>query len=130
MILLDTDVCVELLRGNKNVLKRIDKCNDDIGISFITVGELFYGVYKSKYIENNLSLLEEFILSVTIIESNYQIMKEFGIIKSKLYKQKTMITDADIMIAATCIITCEKLITGNIRHYNRIDGLIIEDWIH
>jgi len=130
MILLDTDVCVELLRGNKNVLKRIDKCNDDIGISFITVGELFYGVYKSKYIENNLSLLEEFILSVTIIESNYQIMKEFGIIKSKLYKQKTMITDADIMIAATCIVTCEKLITGNIRHYNRIDGLIIEDWIH
>ena len=81
MILLDTDVCVELLRGNKNVLKRIDKCNNDIGISFITVGELFYGVYKSKYIENNLSLLEEFILSVTIIESNYQIMKEFGIIK-------------------------------------------------
>lgn len=54
----------------------------------------------------------------------------FGIIKSKLYKQKTMITDADIMIAATCIVTCEKLITGNIRHYNRIDGLIIEDWIH
>jgi len=41
-----------------------------------------------------------------------------------------MITDADIMIAATCIVTCEKLITGNIRHYNRIDGLIIEDWIH
>ena len=130
MTLLDTDVCVELLRGNKNVLKRIEKCNDDIGISFITVGELFYGVYKSKYIENNLLLLEEFILSVTIIESNYQIMKEFGIIKSKLYKQKTIITDADIIIAATCIVTCEKLITGNIRHYNRIDGLIIEDWIH
>ena len=47
MILMDTDICIELLRGNVNVIeKRLDH-DEKVAISFMTVAELFYGAEKS-----------------------------------------------------------------------------------
>ena len=127
MILLDTDVCIEMLRGNKNVIQKREKEPDSIGISFLTVGELFYGAYKSTKVEHNLMQIEKFLLTVKIVQSDYDIMKLFGELKSKLFKNN--LPDADIIIAATSISKSRKLITGNIDHFKRIDELKIENWI-
>jgi predicted nucleic acid-binding protein len=129
MILLDTDVCVEILRGNENVVQKRKKENDSIAISFLTEGELFYGAYKSEKIENNLIQIEKFLLTVKTIQSDYDIMKIFGGLKSKLIKNNLLLPDADIIIAATSLSKCKKLVTGNINHFKRIDELKIENWI-
>lgn len=129
MILLDTDVCVEILRGNKNVIHKRRINEDIIAISFMTVAELFYGAEKSNNIEKNYSLVEEFLLTVEIIESDIDILKKFGELKSKLSRVYNLIADADIFIGATALIKCNKLITGNMNHFNRIEGLRLENWI-
>ena len=74
-------------------------------------------------------LIEEFLLTIEIIESDFEIMKRFGEIKAKLQRQNELISDADIIIAATSLEKSERLITGNIAHFKRIDGLKIENWI-
>ena len=53
MTLMDTDVCVELLRGNKRVIEHRRKVTDEVAISFMTMGELFYGAEMSRdrYVE-------------------------------------------------------------------------------
>ena len=73
--------------------------------------------------------VEKFLLTVKIIQSDFDIMRKFGIIKSKLARKNQILADADIIIAATSISKCEKLITGNFEHFKRIDGLKIENWI-
>jgi tRNA(fMet)-specific endonuclease VapC len=129
MILLDTDICIELLRGNKTVIKKRKEELDDVSISFMSVGELFYGVNKSGNVDQNTKLVEMFLLSINVICSDYEIMKRFGLLKNSLYKQKIMLPDADILIASTCFCKCDKLITGNVKHFGRIENLKIQNWI-
>lgn len=129
MILIDTDVCIEILRGNKKVISKRKQYEGIVSISTMTIGELFYGAEKSKSREHNVSLIEEFILTVTVITADIFIMKKFAEIKASLQKRSNLLADADILIGATALTKCEKLITGNKKHFERIENLIIEDWI-
>ena len=47
MILLDTDICIELLRGNAKVIDKRQGYDEKVAISFMSVAELFYGAEKS-----------------------------------------------------------------------------------
>ena len=129
MILLDTDICIEILRGNKLVIEKRLRCDERVAICFMTVGELFYGAERSKYKLKNLNLVDEFILSIDIINTDFGILKKFGELKSNLYEKNIMLPDADILIASTALTKCSKLITGNIKHFNRFENLIVENWI-
>jgi tRNA(fMet)-specific endonuclease VapC len=129
MILIDTDICIELLRGNKKVIQKRIECPDDIGISFMSAAELFYGAEKSGHTEKNKVLVQEFLLSITIIDPDISIAERFGAVKAGLYRDGNMLADADIFIAATALERCDRLITGNTAHFNRIPELRIENWI-
>jgi len=130
MILFDTDVCIEILRGNKKVVNKRKDYNGNITISFFSVAELFYGAEKSSNPIKNKFVVEEFLLSVYILNPDIEILHKFAEIKSSLEKDGVRLPDADIFIAATALSKCEKLITGNIKHFSRVEGLTVEDWIH
>jgi predicted nucleic acid-binding protein len=57
------------------------------------------------------------------------VLQEFGRMKHALETQGIPLADADLFIAATCIKKCTKLITGNMKYYERIPGLKIENWL-
>ena len=128
MILLDTDVCVELLKGNKRILQRRDACEDSVGVSFMTVAELYFGAEKSLDPAKNQEVIEKLLLTVEVVHTNLSILKRFGQIKAELQKQGVPLADADILIGSAAIETSEKLITGNTKHFDRIAGLTLEDW--
>ena len=129
MILFDTDTCIEILRGNKKVIRKRREYPGEVAIGFMTVGELFYGAEASTYPLENKVLVERFIITVSVIHTDLSILKRFGEIKADLKKEKRLIPDADIFIAATAIEKSEALITGNTKHFERISGLQVENWI-
>ena len=129
MILLDTDICIELLRGNPKVIDKRQGYENKVVISFMSVAELFYGAEKSDYVVENTRLIEEFLLTIEVINSDMEILKKFGEIKAKLGSAGNILADADIFIAATTLTKCTMLITGNLNHFRRIEELKIEDWI-
>lgn len=129
MILLDTDICIELLSGNQTVIEKRQTYDDTVAISFMSVAELFYGAEKSYHKMENVSLIDDFLFMVEIINSELEILKKFGEIKTNLGKAENMLADADIFIAATAITKCNMLITGNIKHFKRIEELRVENWI-
>lgn len=129
MILLDTDTCIGILRGYESVLERRKVVNDDIAISFMTVAELYYGAEKSPKPERNYRLVEQFLLTVRVINTNLDILKEFGKLKASLERQGNLLADADLLIAATCLVKCDMLVTGNTKHYDRISGLRLDNWL-
>ena len=129
MILIDTDVCLEILRGNKDVIQRRRATTETVAISFMTVAELYFGAYRSDEPKHNRGLVEKFLLTVQIRHSDNQIQERFGMIKSSLQRDGQTIADADVLIAATALSNTAKLVTGNVRHYERIEGLKIENWM-
>jgi tRNA(fMet)-specific endonuclease VapC len=128
MILLDTDVCIELLKGNKRILQRREQYDDPVGVCFMTIAELYYGAEKSKDPGKNMETIERLLLSVEIVQTDVPILKRFGMIKAQLQKKGEPIADADILIASATLEKAEKLITGNTKHFERIPGLSLESW--
>ena len=128
MIVLDTDVCVEILRRNPVVSARFRANQRDVRIPFMVAAELLYGAEKSGDPDRNREQVEEFLGSVDIVESDENAVRTFGYVKAYLVKAGLAIPDADVLVAATALSRSCPLATGNVRHFSRIWGLQLQDW--
>ena len=128
MVLLDTDVCISLLRGNRKVIEHRKDFAGEVSVSFMNVAELFYGAEKSSNPKKNKAVVEQFLLTVRTINSNRNIMKRFGQLKAQLEQSGSPLADADLFVAAAALENCTHLITGNTKHFSRIEGLNLLNW--
>ena len=128
MIILDTDTCVELLRGNGRVIEQRALTEDEIGVSFMSVAELYYGVERSSQPAQARHAVGALLLTVLVVESDSAIAQRFGQLKTELWRDSMLLPDADLFIAATTLVHGSLLVTGNTRHFERIGGLRLERW--
>ena len=128
MKILDTDICIEILRGNVRVIERRRRTPDAVATTWITACELAYGAAKSRAPESNRTLVEAFLATLPILELDWAAQR-FGRLKADLERAGTLLADADLLIAAIAQARSAGLVTGNRRHYERIPELSIEDWI-
>ena len=129
MKILDTDVCIELLRGNTRVIERRRRTPDAVATTWITACELAYGAAQSRAPEANQALVVAFLATLPILELDWVAAEHFGRLKADLERAGTLLADADLLIAAIALARSAGLVTGNRRHYERIPELSIEDWI-
>jgi tRNA(fMet)-specific endonuclease VapC len=127
--ILDTDTCIEILRGNDAVIARRSAIADDVATTWITAAELFYGAAKSKAPEGNRSLVTQFLSTLQVLGLDDLSVQIFGEAKALLEKRGQRLADADLLIGAIAAARCATVITGNRRHYERIPGVLVEDWI-
>jgi tRNA(fMet)-specific endonuclease VapC len=127
--LLDTDICIYWLKGKNTVKDKIDRVGRSaIAICSITVSELYFGAYNSSRIDKNLIIATNFIQSLPVISLNNETLKKFGQLKAQLRQAGTPIADFDLMIASVAITQDLILVTNNIRHYQRVIGLKLDNW--
>ena len=125
--LFNTDAISELLRPRPlqayvQWLERIPR--DEQFTSAVTVGELFKGAFRSAAKERHLINIEERVLpAVTILPFDLSTARVFGMIRAELEMTGNILPDADLQIAATAIYHDLELVTGNIRHFQRIPNL-------
>lgn len=129
MKILDTDVCIEILRGNKQVLETRSQTVDLVATTWITACELFYGAANSSKPQQNQLLVQEFLATLPLLDFNYAAAELFGRHKAMLRQAGNIVADADLMISAITLAQGATLVTGNTRHYERIPHLLIENWI-
>ena len=130
MYLLDTNICIFLKnKKSPNVLQKI-KENKHLGIyiSSITVAELQFGVYNSKYIERNRIALIKFLTPFSILNFDDRDAEEFGKIRTSLKNEGKIIGAYDMLIAAQALAKNLILVTDNTKEFCRIKNLTIEDW--
>ena len=128
MILLDTNVLVGILRGNKNIARRFSEHLGEMAVPAIVLGELNFGAAKSKNPEANRALVATLLDALPVMHTNDMIMRIFGDQKAGLSKNGEIVEDADVLIAATALAYDAILVTGNTRHFLRFPGLKLEDW--
>lgn len=129
MRILDTDVCIEILRGNHRVVERRATIIDEVATTWITACELSYGAEKSRYRDANAPLVPSFLATLPVLGLNLAAAEHFGRNKSRLEVAGLRVADADLLIAGITMAHGATLVTGNRRHYDRIAGLPVEDWI-
>ncbi|MBW2206452.1 MAG: type II toxin-antitoxin system VapC family toxin [Deltaproteobacteria bacterium] len=129
MYLLDTDTVIYNLKGHDIVEKNLRvHIHDPIRISIVTLMELYYGAYKSQRVESNLAKIITLENSLEIIPAGQESAEVFGICKSKLEKLGTPLDDFDLVLASCALAHNMILVTNNIRHFERIEGLRLTNW--
>lgn len=127
--LLDTNICVHLLRGDFNVKEAIEKVGwENCSISEITVAELMYGAECSSHKEENKSVISDLCNHLRIIPISGCI-NEFARQKAILRKRGQLIEDSDLWIGVTSIVHNMAMVTENMSHLSRIEGISVENWI-
>lgn len=129
MRILDTDTCVEILRGNLAVSERRRGVEDRVVTTWITAAELYYGAARSVRPARNRDLVAEFLSTLALVGLDRRAVERFGELKADLEGKGRRVADFDLLIAAVALSLGAVLVTGNARHYRRIPGLALEDWI-
>lgn len=125
--LFDTDAISELLRPrpSRNYIKWLMKIpREEEFTSAIVIAELYKGAYRSQAWKRHLSNIEQRILpAITVLPFDTGTAKVFGKIRAQLEERGEILADADIQIAATALYHGLELVTGNLRHFQRIYAL-------
>lgn len=122
----ETSAIIDYLRGREKMVEFINHLEGEIVSSFVCLAELYEGIFRVKKNQKaELGVLNFFAGLSEIYSLDREIAKNFGRIRSQLRKQRQIIEDLDILIAATCLTYNLILVTKNLKHFNRVKGLAI-----
>ncbi|MCA9310060.1 MAG: type II toxin-antitoxin system VapC family toxin [Phycisphaerales bacterium] len=128
--LLDTNTCIDLLRGRGNAIAERMRGHDPdaIAISSITLAELQFGAAKSSRPAHHESLLIGFCAPLAILPFDDRAAESYGRTRRALEMAGTPIGPLDTLIAAHALSLHLTLVTDNTREFERIAGLRVENW--
>ena len=128
--LLDTSTCVAIFRGNRQVAAKLNEAGKEkCFISPIVVAELLFGAYRSKLVEENLKQTRAFISEVQVLPFE-ESLETFAKERARLWAEGKKIEDFDLLIGCAAKAADLTIVTHNVKHFNHIEDLNIEDWIN
>ncbi len=117
-ILLDTDVLIDCLRGDRRAVAFVNHCMGRAILSSVVVAELYAGVKG----EDELAALDEFLTFLQVIPVTAEIAKAGGLLKREFGKSHG-VGMMDAILAATAQAEGAELATLNVKHYPMFKGL-------
>ena len=122
--LIDTDWAIDYLNDKEPVASKIEELRKEgIGLSIVSLAELYEGVHNSRDPEASEGRLLAFLSGVVILGIDEGICRTFGKGRGKLRKKGLLIGDLDLLIGSTSLHYEIPLCTNNRKHYERIEGL-------
>lgn len=128
--MLDTNICIYAIKNKpEQVFQKIrDNLQKGLCISSITLAELEHGISKSNYPEKNRAALTKFLVIIEVLPFDEAAAGEYGKICAYLQRQGTPIGTMDMLIAGHARARDCILVTNNVREFERVPGLVIENW--
>lgn len=128
MKLLDTDHCIALLRGQLDLNAHVSP-QEELATTAISVAELTHGARRSRHSEDNLARLEVLLSVLVILPFDEAAGRKFGALKAELEAKGEPLDNLDLQIASIAIENQCELLTNNSRHFSRIEGLQLVNWL-
>ena len=127
LFLIDTDWIIDHFNGVERVTRRLQELRDrGLGVSVISVAELWEGVYSSRDPARSQAMLKEFLSGVVILGIDEEICQSFGQLRGAHRRKGQSVADFDLLIAATALQHRLTLLTNNLKHFEGIEGLAVE----
>jgi len=131
MYMLDTNICIYVLKNHSDKLRHKFKAIKNICISSVTYGELCFGIENGDISrrEERWVQLDLFTQRLIIDPWDEDAARHYGSIRALLKKQGTPIGNNDLLIASHARSLNAVLVTNNIREFNRVPDLSLENWV-
>ena len=122
--LVDTDWIIDHLHQVDHVVRRLEQlATDGLGVSIVSLAELYEGVLGATDPEHSGRALEHFLRDVQLVSLDEETCRVFARERRRLRGAGTLISDFDLLIGATAIRHDLTLLTNNRRHFERLESL-------
>ncbi len=128
MVVLDTDFLIDLMRRHAGAVETLDgllESPDSVGVSVISIMQLYHGVARAAVAEAEAAKIEGALKGLATYDMTREIAMSAGRVDGELASRGQAIDPADVIIGATALHRGEPLVTRNARHFSRIKGLRI-----
>lgn len=130
--ILDTNICIYIAKQRPpEVLEKFSTLQvGTVGMSLITHGELLYGACRSRDSEKAQKLLDELVAMIPVIPIEQAVAQHYAEIRAGLAAKGSPIGNNDLWIAAHTRCLNKILVTNNLKEFERVPDLSIENWCH
>ena len=129
--MLDTNICIYTIKNKpEQVRVAFNQHHDQLCISTITLMELIYGAEKSAAPDRNLEVVEGFAARLEVLDYGAEAAAHSGQIRAELARNGTPIGPYDQMIAGHARSRGLILVTNNVREFDRVPGIRLQDWVN
>lgn len=131
MYMLDTNICIYIVKKRpETVFKRFEAMPVGSAVmSLITYGELEYGALKSNNSRKALDILAEFATYIPVNEMEPDVARHYADIRASLESKGLPIGNNDLWIAAHARSLDHTLVSNNVKEFERVNGLSLENWL-
>jgi tRNA(fMet)-specific endonuclease VapC len=127
--LVDTNICSEYVKGNRDVWSKFMQYSGGLAISVISAGELWTWVSRTSSSSRSRKAISEFIDLMDVVDIDLAIALKFGTLRGEMLDKGLPLPDMDALIAATALQANLTLVTHNVTDFQSIPNLRIEDWL-
>ena len=130
LYMLDTNAASEAVRGHPEFDERLKSLPPGQWcISAVTCSEIRFGVAKKPAAVRLHRIVDEFLRIVPILPWDAKAANRHGELRADLQARGLPIGDFDEMIAAHALAVGAVVVTDNVRHFSRVPGLVLENWL-
>lgn len=128
--MLDTNICIFTIKNKPQIVREaFNRHHGQLAISTVTLMELIYGAEKSADPQRNLTVVEGFAARLDVLDYDECAAEHTGQLRAELAKAGTPIGPYDQFIAGHARALGLILVTNNLREFQRVPGLRVEDWL-
>jgi len=131
-LLIDASILIQAERGRLNVAQNLqDRLEDETFLSVITASELLHGVHRARDIQirtRRSAWVEGILAKFPLLNVDLEVARAHARIAAELASQGTPIEIHDVWLAATCEVYDLTIVTANVRDFERVSGLRVEEW--
>jgi tRNA(fMet)-specific endonuclease VapC len=128
--MLDTDICIYVLKNRPSRLReRFNRLAEQLCISTITLAELSYGVEKSSRRDENRRAVDGFAARLDVVPFSAEAALHYGQVRAELERSGRPAGAHDMLIGAHARSAGLIIVTNNVREFERIPGLRVENWV-
>lgn len=128
--MLDTNIVIYVIKRRPiEVLKIFNLHAEQMCVSSVTLAELLHGAEKSAKPEHNLRQVEDFISRLDVLDYGSKAAAHYGDIRAVLERNGTTIGVNDLHIAGHARSEGLTLVTNNLREFERVTALRLDNWV-
>lgn len=128
--MLDTNIVIYTIKNRPAQVRELFQQHDgQMCISSVTLGELIYGAERSEQVDRNLKDIEGLKARLDVAAFDEHAAEHFGQLRAELYKIGKPIGPYDMLIAAHARAKGLTLVSNNIKEFERVPGLRLENWV-
>ncbi len=130
-MIVDTDVLIDVMQGKERAIAKIRTFEDQhvpLRISSISQFELYHSLERVSDPHERRKAIETVLETKPVYPADSAVMKKAGRIDGRLTSEGRAIGIGDTIIAGTALVHEEPVLTRNVDHFERIDGLDVESY--